>query len=505
MKGCFIVKAKEKRNSFSSSIGFVLAAAGSAVGLGNIWRFPYLAAKDGGGLFLVVYLILALTFGFTMLVSEVSIGRKTKQSELIAYSSLYEASCKASKRSVGKPGSIFTRLLGLLAAVVPFLILPYYCIIGGWVLKYCVIFCTGQGNAAAESIVVKGSDGLPVIGANGEIETTNLFSQFIVGYWEPILFTVIFILAAAAVVFIGVNKGIEALSKILMPILLVFVLGIAIFSLTIQGTQGRTGLDGFAKYLIPSLDGMGAKEVIDVVLDAMGQLFYSISVAMGIMITYGSYFKDDSNLMRSVNQIEIFDTAVAFLAGVMIIPAVFAFLGDDGLKNSGPGLMFIALPKVFQAMGWIGNIVGAVFFIMVFFAALTSAISILEAVVASIMDRFGCKRRTATAIETVIALAIGIVICLGYNVLSFEIVLPTGSKANLLDLFDYLSNNILMPLVAIGTCVLIGWMVRPKTVTDEATKNGEKFGRRAMYVVMIKFVAPIMLVALLMVSLGVIR
>ena len=237
----------------------------------------------------------------------------------------------------------------------------------------------------------------------------------------------------------------------------------------------------------------------------MGQLFYSISVAMGIMITYGSYFKDDSNLIRSVNQIEIFDTAVAFLAGVMIIPAVFAFLGDDGLKNSGPGLMFIALPKVFQAMGWIGNIVGAVFFIMVFFAALTSAISILEAVVASIMDRFGCKRRTATAIETVIALAIGIVICLGYNVLSFEIVLPTGSKANLLDLFDYLSNNILMPLVAIGTCVLIGWMVRPKTVTDEATKNGEKFGRRAMYVVMIKFVAPIMLVALLMVSLGVIR
>ncbi len=481
---------EKKRNSFSSSIGFVLAAAGSAVGLGNIWRFPYLAAKDGGGLFLVIYIVLALTFGFTMLVTEVAIGRKTKQSALTAYGKLHK-----------KSGWI-----GGFATLVPFMILPYYCIIGGWVLKYCIAFCTGQGEAAA-------ADGY--------------FTGFISGYYEPIIFTFIFLAAVAAVIFIGVNKGIESLSKILMPILLVLVVAIAIFSLTIQGSEGRTGMDGLGKYIIPSVENMGFKEVFTVVMDAMGQLFYSISVAMGIMVTYGSYFNDDSNLMKSVNRIEIFDTAVAFLAGVMIIPAVFAFMGDDGLQSAGPGLMFVALPKVFQAMGWIGNIVGAVFFIMVFFAALTSAISILEAVVSSIMDKFNWTRRKSTIVETVIALVLGVLICLGYNALYFELPLPNGSTAQLLDLFDYVSNNIFMPVVAIGTCILIGWIVKPKTVIDETTKNGEKFAgwglkigwvnhkkdkvhgfeisRQTLYVVMIKFIAPVLLCLLLLGSFGVFK
>ena len=461
----------EKRNSFSSSIGFVLAAAGSAVGLGNIWRFPYLAAKDGGGLFLVVYIVLALTFGFTMLVTEVAIGRKTKQSALTAYGRLHKKS----------------KWIGGFATLVPFLILPYYCIIGGWVLKYCTVFCTGQGSAAAES---------------------SYFGGFISGYYEPIIFTVIFLAAAALVVFIGVNKGIETLSKILMPILLVFVVGIAIFSLTVQGTEGRTGMDGLGKYMIPSIEGMSFKDVVMVVLDAMGQLFYSISVAMGIMVTYGSYFKDDSNMMKSVNRIEIFDTAVAFLAGVMIIPAVFAFQGDKGLENAGPGLMFVALPQVFQSMGWVGHIVGAAFFVMVFFAALTSAISILEAVVSGIMDKFNCTRRKATIIEVIIGLVLAVLICLGYNIMKFEVHLPNmgeNETGQLLDIFDYLSNYILMPIVAIGTCILIGWIVKPKTVIEEATKNGEKFGRKRLYIVMIKYVAPVLLVTLLLVSLGVIK
>ena len=459
---------KEKRNSFSSSLGFVLAAAGSAVGLGNIWRFPYLAAKDGGGLFLVVYIVLALTFGFTMLVTEVAIGRKTKQSALTAYGKLHK-----------KSGWI-----GGFATLVPFMILPYYCIIGGWVLKYCVAFCTGQGVASAQE---------------------GYFTGFITGYYEPIIFTVIFLAAVALVVFIGVNKGIENISKVLMPILLVFVVSIAVFSLTLKGSDNRTGMDGFVKYVVPSFEGKGVSDVFTIILDAMGQLFYSISVAMGIMVTYGSYFKDDSNLMKSVNRIEIFDTAVAFLAGVMIIPAVFAFLGDEGLKSAGPGLMFVALPRVFQAMGPIGNVVGAVFFIMVFFAALTSAISILEAVVASIMDKFGWTRTKSAAIETAIALILGVLICLGYNALYFECPMPTGSKGQLLDLFDYVSNNVLMPVVAIGTCILVGWIVKPKTVIDEVTKNGEKFGRKHLYIAMIKYVAPVLLVALLLVSLGVIK
>ena len=459
---------KEKRNSFSSSLGFVLAAAGSAVGLGNIWRFPYLAAKDGGGLFLAVYIVLALTFGFTMLVTEVAIGRKTKQSALTAYGKLHK-----------KSGWI-----GGFATLVPFMILPYYCIIGGWVLKYCVAFCTGQGVESAKE---------------------GYFTGFITGYYEPIIFTVIFLAAVALVVFIGVNKGIENISKVLMPVLLIFVVSIAVFSLTLKGSENRTGLDGFVKYVVPSFEGKQFSDVFTIILDAMGQLFYSISVAMGIMVTYGSYFKDDSNLMKSVNRIEIFDTAVAFLAGVMIIPAVFAFLGDEGLSSAGPGLMFVALPKVFQAMGPIGNVVGAVFFIMVFFAALTSAISILEAVVASIMDKFGWTRTKSAAIETSIALVLGVLICLGYNALYFECPMPNGGAGQLLDLFDYVSNNILMPVVAIGTCILIGWIVKPKTVIDEVTKNGEKFGRKYLYIAMIKFVAPVLLLALLLMSLGVFK
>ncbi|SFB86509.1 sodium-dependent transporter [Ruminococcus albus] len=261
-------------------------------------------------------------------------------------------------------------------------------------------------------------------------------------------------------------------------------------------------MEGFKIFVVPNIDGMGAKELFHVVLDAMGQLFYSISVAMGIMVTYGSYFKDDENLMKSVNRIEIFDTLVAFLAGVMIIPAVYAFLGSDGM-TAGPGLMFIALPKVFEAMGPAGTWIGAAFFIMVLFAALTSSISILEAVVSGFMDKFGWSRKKAVIIETVAALVLGVIICLGYNVFYFDLTLPNGSVGQILDIFDYISNNILMPVVAISTCVLIGWIVKPKTIIDEATKNGERFGRKGMYIVMVKFIEPVLLFVLLLGSLGV--
>ncbi len=458
----------KERSSFSSSLGFVLAAAGSAVGLGNIWRFPYLAAKDGGGIFLVVYLVLALTFGYTLLVSEVSIGRKTKQSALTAYEKLH-------KRS---------KWIGVFASVVPFIILPYYCIIGGWVLKYFVAFLTGDGaNTAAD----------------------GYFTSFITGYFQPIVFDAVFLAAVAIIIYRGVNKGIESISKVLMPLLLVFVVAIALFSLTIHGGEGRTGLEGLKVYIIPSIKGKSAHDLFIVVLDAMGQLFYSISVAMGIMVTYGSYFKDDSNLIKSVNQIEIFDTVVAFLAGVMIIPAVFVFLGEEGMQNSGPGLMFIALTKVFSQMGAIGNAVGCIFFFMVLLAALTSAMSVLETVVASMMDSFGWSRSKATIIESVIALVIGVVICLGYNVFYFELPLPNGASAQILDIMDYISNNILMPVVAIGTCILVGWIVKPQTVISEATKNGEKFGRKHLYVAMIKFIAPVLLFVLFLGSLGIVK
>ena len=461
---------KEKRNSFSGSIGFVLAAAGSAVGLGNIWRFPYLAAKDGGGLYLVMYLILALTFGFTLLTAEVAIGRKTKQSPLTAYGKL--------KSKWG--------FLGVLACLVPIIILPYYCVIGGWVVKYFLAYLTGKGTEAA-------ADGY--------------FTEYITGEWQPVLLMVLFLVVVAFIIFLGVNKGIESFSKVLMPLLLLLVIGIAVFSLTIhyQDDAGvtRTGLEGFKIYIVPDLDGMTVKGFFTVLLDAMGQLFFSLSVAMGIMIAYGSYVRDDANLGKSINQIEIFDTVVAFLAGVMIIPAVYTFMGKEGMAASGPSLMFVSLPKVFASMGKVGNLVGFLFFAMVLFAALTSAVSVMEAVVSSFMDKFHMSRVKAAAIETGIALAGGILVCLGYNKLFFEIKLPNGAAAQILDIMDYISNNCLMPLVAIGTCILIGWILKPKIIIEEVEKSGCKFGRKRLFVVMIRYIAPVLLVILLLKSLGI--
>lgn len=467
----------QKRTSFSGGFGFVLAAAGSAVGLGNIWRFPYLAAKDGGGIFLLVYLILALTFGFTLLTAEVAIGRKTQQGPLTAYNKL-------------KSGKM-QKLLGILACVVPFIILPYYCDIGGWVLKYFVAFVTGHGTEAAED---------------------GYFGGFITSEVEPIVYMVIFLVIIAAIIFIGVNKGIELSSRILMPILLVMIIGVAIFSLFISHTDESgvttTGLDGLKALFIPDFEGMTFQKFIQVVVDAMGQLFFSLSIAMGIMIAYGSYVNKEANLVKSINEIEIFDTAVAFLAGTMIIPAVYVFQGAEGMKASGPSLMFVSLPKVFAEMGTIGNVVGAVFFAMVLFAAITSAMSILEAVVSSLIDRFQLSRKVATIQESIMACILAVIVCLGYNILYVEIRLPNMSEeqnGQILDIMDYISNSVLMPIVAILTCVLIGWIVKPKTIIDECQANGEKLGRRGLFSIMIRYVAPVFLFLLFLQSSGIFR
>ena len=245
--------------------------------------------------------------------------------------------------------------------------------------------------------------------------------------------------------------------------------------------------------MIPDFKGMTFRDIFMVVMDAMGQLFFSISVAMGIMVAYGSYVKNDVNLMKSINQIEIFDTAVAFLAGLMIVPAV----------SAGTGLMFISLPKVFNAMGKVGTVIGALFFIMVTFAAITSSVSVMEAIVSGLMDKFHLTRKKSAVITTVYAVVGMLVVCFGYNIWYFELKLPNGATAQILDVMDYLSNNIFMPLVAILSCILIGWVVKPKTVIDEVTRNGEKFGRKKLYIVMVKFVAPILLALLLLQSFGI--
>lgn len=459
---------KHKRGNFTGSIGFVLAAAGSAVGLGNIWRFPYLAAKDGGGVFLLCYLILVLTFGFTLLTTEIAIGRKTGQSPLTAY--------RALNRNWG--------WLGIIACLVPVIILPYYCTIGGWVLKYLATYLTGGGAAMAD----------------------GYFTGFITSTWSPILWFLIFLGATMLIVYKGVDTGIERFSKVLMPILLVLILAIAVFSLTLTHTDEagntRTGLQGFLVYVVPDFSGMTVKRFLMILMDAMGQLFYSISVAMGIMVTYGSYVKKETNLGKSVNQIEIFDTVVAFLAGLMIVPAVFTFMGTEGM-NSGPSLMFVSLPKVFGAMGAVGVVVGAAFFLMVAFAALTSSVSIMEAIVSSMMDKFRTTRKKAILGVTAVAMVAGIIVCLGYNLFYFELMLPNSTTpGQILDVLDYISNYILMPIVAISTCILVGWVVKPKTVIDEVTLGGCRFGRKSLYVVMVKVITPLMLFFLLLQSLG---
>jgi len=458
------------RGTFKGSFGFVLAAAGSAVGLGNIWRFPYLAARDGGGLFLVVYIILALTFGFAMLTSEISIGRKTKQSPLTAYGKL--SKCWG--------------WIGIFSCVVPFLIMPYYCAIGGWVIKYFWAFLTGHGLEAAQD---------------------GYFSGFITGQYEPLIFLLIFLAACAIVIFNGVEKGIEQFSKILMPILVILVIGIAVYSLTLSHTNeaGQTvsGIDGLKVYLIPSFKGVTANKFFHIVVDALMQLFYSLSIAMGIMIAYGSYVPDRSNLSKSINQIELFDTVVAFLAGVMIIPAVYVFMGPDGM-STGPSLMFVSLPKIFAAMGPAGNIVGTIFFAMVLFAALTSGISIMEAVISSFMDKFKLSRKKATVIETAFALVIGVIVCLGYNLLYFELKLPNSeSPGQILDVLDYISNYLMMPIIALATCILIGWVLKPDSVIEEVTKNGEPFRRKKLYTIMTRYISPIFIIVILLFSLGI--
>lgn len=462
---------EKKRGSFSGQLGFIMAAAGSAVGLGNIWRFPYLAAKDGGGVFLLVYVILAVTFGFTLLTTEVAIGRKTGQSPLTAYKQIHP-----------KWGGI-----GILACLVPTIILPYYCSIGGWVFKYLSLYVTGRQAAAVED---------------------SYFTGYITSSPEPVIWMVIYFLVTAFIVFSGVEKGIEKYSRILMPVLVVLVLGIALFSLSLKHTDAngvtRTGLEGLKVYVIPDFTDMTVKKMFAIIMDAMGQLFFSISVAMGIMVAYGSYAKKETNLMSSVNRIEIFDTAVAFLAGLMIIPTVYAFAGTEGM-SAGPGLIFVSLPKVFDAMGIVGKVIGPVFFIIVSFAAVTSSVSVMEAIVSSLMDAFSLSRKVSSVMVTAYALVMGIVVCLGYNSFYMEVPLPNGTTGQILDIMDFLSNNIMMPLVAFLTSVLIGWVVKPKVIIEEVTQGKYRFGRKGLYIVMIKFVVPLMLLFLLLQSFGLIR
>ena len=439
----------EKRSSFTGKIGFVLAAAGSAVGLGNIWRFPYLAAKYGGGIFLLVYLILAVTFGFALMCAEIAIGRKTGQSAINAFTTLNK------KYS----------FIGVIASVIPAIILPYYSVIGGWVTKYLAVFVSGGASDAA-------ADGY--------------FEGFIAKPIEPIGWFLLFIGLTALIVLFGVEKGVEKVSKVMMPVLVVLTIVIAVYSMFMPGA-----MEGVKYYLTPDFSKFSATTV----LSAMGQLFYSMSLAMGIMITYGSYMKKEVSLESSVRQIEIFDTGVAFLAGLMIIPAVFAFSGgDETALGKGPGLMFITLPKVFDSMTG-GAVIGAIFFLLVLFAALTSSISLMETVVSIVRDKFGLGRKAAWFAVLVFTVVLGLPSSLGFGVLS-DISL---NGMTILDMFDFVSNSILMPIVALFTCIFVGYVIKPKCLIEEIELTG-KFKSKTLFTIVIKYIAPVCIILILISS-----
>ncbi|MBE7042887.1 MAG: sodium-dependent transporter [Ruminococcaceae bacterium] len=439
----------EKRSSFTGKIGFVLAAAGSAVGLGNIWRFPYLAAKYGGGIFLLVYILLAVSFGFALMTAEIAIGRKTGLSAIGAFSALQKK---------------YT-FIGVLASVVPVIILPYYSVIGGWVTKYLYAFVTGGAVATAKD---------------------EYFDGFISQTTEPIIWFSVFIGITALIVLFGVEKGIEKVSKFMMPVLVALSFFIAIYSICMPGAW-----EGVKYYIMPDFSKFSATTV----LAAMGQLFYSMSLAMGIMITYGSYMKKDVNLESSVTQIELFDTGIAFLAGMMIIPAVFVFSeGTPEALGKGPSLMFVTLPKVFETMAG-GTYIGLIFFLLVLFAALTSSISLMETVVSIVCDKFKVNRKLACLLVFVFSVVLGLLSSLGYGVWSEVKIIGM----QFLDFFDFISNSVLMPIVALLTCIFIGYVIKPKAVIEEVELNG-KFKRKKLFEVVIKYIAPIFIVLILVSS-----
>lgn len=442
---------KAKNSKFSSRLGYVLAVAGSAVGLGNIWRFPYLAAKYGGGIFLLVYLILTVSFGYVLIVSETALGRMTQKSPIGAFKSFGQG--------------IWYKIGGWINAIIPILIVPYYSVIGGWVIKYFVEYIKGNVSALAQD---------------------NYFNNFISDSFNVEFWFIIFALFAFITILGGVKNGIERSSKIMMPILVVLAIMVVIYSVTRPGA-----IEGVKYFLIPNFEDFSIMTIVA----AMGQMFYSLSIAMGILYTYGSYLEKDVDIEKSTKQVELFDTAIAILAGLMVIPAVFAFSTEAAESlQAGPSLMFITLPKVFASMG-AGTIAGILFFLLVFFAALTSAISLLETSVSSLSQQFHISRNKAIVIMAFVMLAFGTTSCLGYGVWDFISIFGMA----FLDFYDFLTNSIMMPIAALATCILIIKVVGFQKIIDEV-KISSPFKREKMYVFFMKYLASFFLIIILLSS-----
>ena len=444
----------KKRSSFSGKIGFVLSAAGASVGLGNIWRFPYLAAKYGGGIFLIIYILLALTFGYSMIIAETSIGRMTGKSPVGAFSSF------------GK--SRWLSFGGWFNAIIPILIVPYYSVIGGWVIKYLVEYIKGNGSLLA---------------------TDGYFSSFITDGLSTEICFIVFALFTLGIIYAGVRNGIERVSKFMMPVLVVLSVVIAIYSVSRPGA-----LKGVEYFLIPNIKNFSWMTVVA----AMGQMFYSLSSAMGILITFGSYMKRDISIEDSTRNVEIFDTAIAIMAGLMIIPAVFSFSGGNpDTLQAGPSLMFITIPKVFDSMG-LGTVIGILFFLLVLFAAVTSSIALTESAVSTFEDELGWGRKKATVLVGVIMLLLGSLSSLGYGPLANVKILGM----QFLDFFDFLTNSVMMPIAAIAICLLVSKVIGVKRIEEEVLHGESSFRRKKVFYIMIQYLCPIFAVIILISSIA---
>ena len=442
----------KKRSTFSGKLGFVLSAAGASVGLGNIWRFPYLAAKYGGGIFLLIYIILALTFGYTMIMAETSLGRMTRKSPVGAFQSFG----KSKLLSAG----------GWINAIIPILIVPYYSVIGGWVIKYLAEYVIGQGQLLA---------------------TDEYFGSFISNGLSTEICFLFFTFFTLGIIYAGVRNGIERVSKFMMPILVVLSVIIMIYSVTRPGA-----LEGVKYFLVPNLENFSWMTVVS----AMGQMFYSLSIAMGILVTFGSYMKKDTSIEDSTQNVEIFDTAIAIMAGLMIIPAVFAFSGGDpDSLNAGPALMFITIPKVFANMGF-GTAVGILFFLLVLFAAVTSSIALTESAVSTFEDELHWDRKKSTVIMGIIMILLGSLSCLGYGPLAGVTIIGM----QFLDFFDFLTNSVMMPIAAMATCLLVSKVIGVNKLEEEVTQDGQPFRRKHIFRFMIRYLCPLFAVIILLSS-----
>lgn len=445
------------RDSFTSKFGVIAAAAGSAVGLGNIWKFPYIAGVYGGAAFLFVYLGFIVAIGLPVMVSELIIGRSSRRNAFGAFKVL-------------APGSPW-RFIGILGVGAAFLILSFYGVVAGWSVEYVIL-------SLENGFSQKTPD-----------EISTIFTTLIEAPIKPVLLQLFFMLLTAVIVVFGIKRGIEKYTKILMPVLVIILLFLCIKSVSLEGA--KAGLEFLFKPDFSKLTGDG-------ILSALGHAFFTLSLGMGTLITYGSYIKNDNNLINTAINVTVADTVIAILAGIAIFPAVFAF----GIEPSeGPGLIFVTLPNVFHQMPG-GYIFSILFFILLSVAALTSSISILEVVVAYFKEEFKWERKKSVIVATVLISILGVLCSLSMGVLSPY----TFFGLNIFDLMDWISANLFLPIGGLFIALFVGWYLGRKKVADEIAKGGKLSGVFLTgFMFLVKIIAPIAIAIVMLNKIGLLK